>query len=41
MLRSIIVLILSFAVAPFAFSSDRLTVKHHQIDIRVAFFFGC
>lgn len=37
MIRSIIVLILSFAVAPFAFSSDRLTVKHHQIDIRVAF----
>ena len=28
---------LSFAIAPFAFSSDRLTVKHHQIDIRAAF----
>lgn len=37
MIRSIIVLILSFAVAPFSFSSDRLTVKHHEIDIRVGF----
>lgn len=36
MTRSIIVFILSFIVAPFSFASDRLTVKHHQIDIRVA-----
>lgn len=37
MIRSIIVFILSFAVVPFSFSSDRLTVKHHEIDIRVGF----